>query len=65
MNPTYKTRIIPVSTMKKKTVVNMIGGDSQKSDSFPSNVQYRLDFSNTEREKRKGGWNGIEWIDGI
>lgn len=33
--------------------MNMMGGDSQKSDSFPSTMQYRLDFSNTEREKKK------------
>lgn len=31
----------------------MMGGDSLKSDSFPSSVQYRLDFSNTERGKKE------------
>lgn len=38
----------------------MMGGHSQKSDSFPSSVQYRLDFTNTERrKKREGGDGGI------
>lgn len=37
-----------------------MGGHSQKSDSFPSSVQYRLDFTNTERgKKREGGDGGI------
>lgn len=31
----------------------MMGGDLLKSDSFPSSVQYRLDFSNTERGKKE------------